>query len=79
VAEFKRKFVLASSTNSPRLSPVVGLWSKRGTSVAAVCNVPALSVNVPELARVNVTKLCPVTASTRLLLSAKRRSSDGTA
>jgi hypothetical protein len=29
-------FVLASSTNSPRLSPVVGLWSKRGTSVAAV-------------------------------------------
>ena len=66
-------------TNSPSDSPVVGLWSKRGTSVAAVCNTPALSVYVPLLARVNVTSDAPVTASVRLLLSAKRRSSDGTA
>ena len=45
-------FVLASSTSNPRLSPVVGLWSKRGTSMAAVCNTPSLPTYVPVLARV---------------------------
>ena len=37
------RFTLCSSTNNPSDSPVVGLWSKRGTSVAAVWITPALS------------------------------------
>jgi hypothetical protein len=47
-------FVLASSINNPRLSPVVGLWSNRATPLAAVWITPAASTYVPVEARVKV-------------------------
>ena len=48
------RFCRDSSIKSPREAPVAGSWSKRGTSLLAVCSVPLASKNVPTLPRVNV-------------------------
>ena len=48
------KFVLCSSTNSPRLSPVVGLWSKRGEFAGTNSNKPLGRIRVAELVLVKV-------------------------
>jgi hypothetical protein len=48
------KFVLASSTNRPRLSPVVGLWSKRGEFAGTNSNKPLGRIRVAELVLVKV-------------------------